>query len=460
MTGSLVRLVTLTLVLTLVAVAQAGAASIPLTSVEGFPNGRTSNDPPTNAIDGNLATFTWTTEANNAAIPSYLAVGFASTQVNRLRLTKLPDGGGGQNVKNLAIQYTTGTGPLSARSWSNVPNLRNGFRGSEILRASAVKLDGTVLGDVHSGTASLTFDRVQATGLRVAFANPSSAGTCSSNPTGPCNHYRVGELQAFLDAGQPRSTPAFLRRAAGGVGIAARGPLTKILGQRVTLTARARSLPPGGRIVILGVRADGTVFVVRTCPVGVLVCTQRAFSNAARTVRFVAVVRRRGVTLRRSRFVTVTWRARTPTPTPTPTVVTPRLVRVLQDGPTAASCTAPLPTGGGSATATLAAPYGTIVAQWSMPSAITPGAVATLNLSIRPAPGQRLSGNLLFKPPSEFGASAPPFDASGFAEVGQTYDSGTKSFTFTPARAFVAGEVLYIRVENICTALHYEYVAS
>ena len=39
------------------------AAKIPLTSAEGYPNGRTSNDPPAYLIDGNTGTATWTTEA-------------------------------------------------------------------------------------------------------------------------------------------------------------------------------------------------------------------------------------------------------------------------------------------------------------------------------------------------------------------------------------------------------------
>lgn len=302
--------------------APAAAAKIPLAGVEAFPNSRTSNDPPTNAIDGSTATFTWSTESLNTAIPSYLAIGFAPTPVNRLRLFKTPEGGGGQNVKNLVIQYTTGSGALSSRSWSNVPNLRNGFGGTELLQASAVNADGTVSGDVHSGYASLSFDTVQATGLRVGFANPSSAGTCSTNPTGPCNHYRVAELEAWLDGARasPGARPRRPGRPTGGISLAARGALTKLVGQRVTLTARARRLPRGASIVIIGIRANGTTFVVSACPVGVRVCTRRAFTNVPRTVRFQAIVRRRGLTLRRSRVLTVTWRARPaarPTPAPT-----------------------------------------------------------------------------------------------------------------------------------------------
>jgi hypothetical protein len=85
-----------------------------------------------------------------------------------------------------------------------VPNLRNGVNGAEPLTAAAVNGDGTVVGDAHSGSfASLTFDAVQATGLRVGFSNITATGSCSINPNGPCNHYRVAELEAHFDGAGP-----------------------------------------------------------------------------------------------------------------------------------------------------------------------------------------------------------------------------------------------------------------
>src|SRR3954470_23185683 len=69
--------------------AVASSTQIPITSVAGFPNGRTfSGDLLPNAIDGNINTFTWTTNPNNTLSPSHLAIDFASTNVNRLRLWK------------------------------------------------------------------------------------------------------------------------------------------------------------------------------------------------------------------------------------------------------------------------------------------------------------------------------------------------------------------------------------
>jgi hypothetical protein len=204
-----VRLAGIVLALLLWVAAPAVAVEIPATSAMGWPHGRTSNDPPSNVIDGNPATWTWTTEANTVDAPAYLAIGFESTRVNRLRLVKDRAGGGGQDVKDLQIEYTSDDGPLDTRRWQPVFGMVNGFHGTELLDATTVTGNGVVLGDVHSGAASLTFDQVTATGLRIAFRNPSSAGTCSSNPAGPCNHYRVAEFEAHYDTDTvPTPAPA------------------------------------------------------------------------------------------------------------------------------------------------------------------------------------------------------------------------------------------------------------
>jgi hypothetical protein len=234
--------------------APAAAVQIPATSAEGFPNGRTSNDPPGNAIDGSTATFTWTTESNNTVSPSFLALGFAASDVNRLRIFKTNESGGGTGtgVKNLVIQYTTGTGALSSRSWSNVPNLVNGnlnegFFGAEPLTATAVNADGTVSGDNHNGSfASLTFDTVQATGLRIGFSNITATGSCSVNPNGPCNHYRVAEFQAHLEG-----APAAGVRITSIEGTRTRVRVTSPDG-RVRIAGEGDVLLPGERIAVLG----------------------------------------------------------------------------------------------------------------------------------------------------------------------------------------------------------------
>jgi len=181
--------------LLLAATAVTSANGIPLTSVKGWPNGRLSNDTPPNAIDGNINTYTWTTESFNFNNPSYLGVGFNNNVARAIRLWKTPDGGGGANIKDLTIQYTndsTAT-PLDLRTWQNVTGLTNGIAGTELLNATSVNAGGTVTGDVHNspagnGWGSLSFNPVPATGIRIAFANPGS---------GQVVHYRVAEFEVI-----------------------------------------------------------------------------------------------------------------------------------------------------------------------------------------------------------------------------------------------------------------------
>jgi hypothetical protein len=173
------------------AVVNAGEGSaltaVTVTDSIGEPNNRTSTDPTPNAFDGTTATFTWTTESGNLTNPSYLEAGFASTTINRIRIFKDPSYG----PHDLVIQTTTDTGALTARTWTNVSGLTNGFGGSELLTATSVSSSGTVAGDNHdsntSGFASLTFNPVTATGLRIGF----------STLGGSNNHYHVNELEIY-----------------------------------------------------------------------------------------------------------------------------------------------------------------------------------------------------------------------------------------------------------------------
>jgi hypothetical protein len=176
----------------------------PITSIAGLPNDRTANEPAVLAIDGDIRTYTWTTEAYNTVTPSFLAVGFSPALANRIRLWKSNAGGGGQAIKNLTVEYTTDTGPFASRRWSRVSGLISGYRGTEPFHASAVNLDGSVTGDVHDsvsgdGWGSLTFNAVTATGLRISFANPRFTGQgCTGGvPDLDCNHYRVGEIEVY-----------------------------------------------------------------------------------------------------------------------------------------------------------------------------------------------------------------------------------------------------------------------
>ncbi|MFN7924135.1 MAG: discoidin domain-containing protein [Bryobacteraceae bacterium] len=165
----------------------------------GWPNERNFDNPPPNAVDGNTSTFTWTTNPFNTVLPSYFGVDFgASKPVSRIRIFKDNDGGGGtlsDHFKNLVIEYTTtpASTQLPDRTWTRVTGLVNGFNGAELLQAVAVNSDGTITRDSHnssnSGWASLTFNAVNATGIRIAFSNVTS-------PTF-FNHYKVHEFEAY-----------------------------------------------------------------------------------------------------------------------------------------------------------------------------------------------------------------------------------------------------------------------
>jgi hypothetical protein len=176
--------------------ATAVSTPIPVTSSIGVPDrGDTAL-----AFDGNLGTETYTTPSNTLDDPAYLQFGFDSTPVNRLRLYK--DNYVGPH--DLTIQYTTDTGPLTGRSWTNVSGLANGFGGTELLNATSVGAGGTVAADVHDsfagdGWGSLTFDTVVATGLRIAF---NQGHPC-------CNHYHVFELEVHhVDDDAPTTSVA------------------------------------------------------------------------------------------------------------------------------------------------------------------------------------------------------------------------------------------------------------
>ena len=182
---------------------------IPVTSSIGVPDrGDTSY-----AFDGDINTNTYTTPSGNTQDPSYLEFGFDSSEVDRIRLWKDDYCG----PSNLTIQYTTDTDPyLPNRSWQNVTGLQNGFQGAEYLRTfdsgsgrvpATVDPSGTVTADDHysedpinDGWASLVFDPVNATGMRIAFSHSGCGGPI---------HYHVFELQVYdvTDSTPPDVTP-------------------------------------------------------------------------------------------------------------------------------------------------------------------------------------------------------------------------------------------------------------
>lgn len=168
------------------------------TSAYGWPNGRTSSNVPSCAVDGDLGTFTYTTESHNTQ-PGYLGIDLPQPmRVDRIRLYKDEYGGGGSDapsIKNLDILYTSDTTTISLpnRQFYHVSSLTNGFGAAEQMNAASVNPNGTVVGDVHSsdvdGWASLSFSPVVATGIAIRFDYP-----------GTYQHYLVYEFQVYGQA--------------------------------------------------------------------------------------------------------------------------------------------------------------------------------------------------------------------------------------------------------------------
>ncbi|MFN9627751.1 MAG: hypothetical protein ACK6AT_15980, partial [Planctomycetota bacterium] len=175
------------------------ASVISPVSAQAWPNQRVSGDVPSQAIDGSINTFTWSTESFTTTSASLGLELSGLTDIDRIRLWKGNAAGesGLRSRKDLLIQYTTDTNAnLSDRNWTNVSGLTNGFQGTEYLVATSVNSNGTVIGDFHDsfysgdGWASLTFNPVQATGIRIFFSK--TAGELNTYM-----HYLVYEFEVY-----------------------------------------------------------------------------------------------------------------------------------------------------------------------------------------------------------------------------------------------------------------------
>lgn len=182
----------------------AGGGMITGVTAHGWPNERPSpHEPPARAVDGDINSYTWTTASYNTQV-SYFGLDFGRpVSVDRIRLFKDNWGGGGPDIKNLEILVTADASavPLRDRSFVRVSSLSNGYLGAELLRATSVNSDGTVVGDIHNltdGWASLSFTGVVATGLAIQFYYP-----------GSFQHYKVHEAEVYSSASPvPEIDPA------------------------------------------------------------------------------------------------------------------------------------------------------------------------------------------------------------------------------------------------------------
>jgi hypothetical protein len=166
-----------------------------------WPNGRTVGNNPSEAVDGDLSTYTWTTNPFTNDQTNYLGLAFPQAcDVNMIRWWRDRNcGSGGQPgwecAKNLVVQYTIDSGPMENRAWLNVTQMSNSVL--EPVSAESVNLDGTIELEFHDssteGWASVVFARVVATGMRIGFSRTEVPQFYENN------HYKVHEIEAYND---------------------------------------------------------------------------------------------------------------------------------------------------------------------------------------------------------------------------------------------------------------------
>lgn len=155
------------------------------------------------AIDGSTETIGHLTPAFSKE-PHIVAydLGGGVLRVNRIRIAKIGDTTGGSSnpddVKpmDLEILYTLDSGPLEGRTYRRIQGLRNGFNGTELLKAGRVSPDGTVREDRHDfgrdGFFSFTFPSLNATAVAIRFDRSGNNGELNV-------HYGTYEFQALLE---------------------------------------------------------------------------------------------------------------------------------------------------------------------------------------------------------------------------------------------------------------------
>jgi hypothetical protein len=153
------------------------------------------------AIDGSPGTFSYLTpSAGNGPYQVGLNFGEGSTRVNRLRVAKNEDADGTRGAvdrMDLALHYTTDTGPLWLRTWHRVSGMELGFGGEEIPLVDSSSADGRLFGEktdyYKNGYYSVTFDAVEATGLALWI------NRTAGDDVYPYTHYPVYEFHALYE---------------------------------------------------------------------------------------------------------------------------------------------------------------------------------------------------------------------------------------------------------------------
>ena len=253
------------------------------------------------------------------------------------------------------------------------------------------------------------------------------------------------------------------------------GDVGTTAGQEAVLAAklnRGCKLPKGSRMVLIRQEINSL-----GNPIGASVrlrcsgssCRVPQTRTASGGYRYqIAIVGCKGA--KRSKVVTVFWAPKPvviqpqPLPSPSPTPVSARMMFKKVSyfrAPTDTACTAPLPGGTGSTSASYIDPNGSYNAgwEWTVPPEINRGAGVTLKVNVNATGLGGYSASISIRVPSEFGISPTgPDQIEARVPVGQTgSDHNDQSYTFSPNRNFVVGEKLTILIGTECAVFLYEY---
>ena len=155
--------------------------------------GRTANNPPENAFDGDVATHTFMTESATQTAPqhTYLDLDDGIHNLSRIRINDVAGNDNNGRMLRIVIRVTTDTNPdLADRAYNDVTNMAvQKFDGDAEPLPNVIITGNSIehLDTFHDGFYSITFDPVpNATGIEIEWENE-----------GPFKHWTVREIEAY-----------------------------------------------------------------------------------------------------------------------------------------------------------------------------------------------------------------------------------------------------------------------
>ena len=162
---------------------------------------RTSNNVFPNAYDGDLLTFTYTTESGTTVAPQHSRFDFEGDGhvLGRVRINDVFDNGGNGRMLEITVRYTTDTdADLNARTYQNVTSMvvTNDYPGDDATMPNVNVVGNSIehLDTLHDGFYSITFDLVPgATGIEFEWNNDNIY-----------KHWTIREIEAYAAAPSSR----------------------------------------------------------------------------------------------------------------------------------------------------------------------------------------------------------------------------------------------------------------